>query len=255
MLGSKLMNSYHVVLLFAIFLVLSCEKKTTIEDFDEAKFGYDYFPLEVGKYWTYHVDSTIYDDEGATVVNSSSLIREEIVEKFEDLVGDEIYRIERSWRDSDSSSWKVTDVWATYKDKDRAYRTEENLKFIKFVFPALEGSRWDGNIFFDESTVITVLGESLKMFKGWDDYEILELDVAEELGGQNYQEVATVLQTDDEEGNTVERRFALEKYARGVGLIYKEYIILDTQSQEQDKPWLEKAEKGFVLKQTLIEHN
>lgn len=253
-MGYKSMKSLTLHLALLALLLASCEKK--VEEFDQAKFGYDYFPLEIGKTWIYQVDSTIYDDEGASVIETSAQVKEEIVESYQDEVGDTIYRIERFWRSSDTTSWKITDVWVAYSNGSQAFRVEENLKFIKFVFPAHEGIRWDGNIFFDKSsTIITVSGERLAMFRGWDEHRITSLDVSEEVGGNSYGQVATVLLTDDREENTVERRYALEKYARGVGLIYKENIILDSQQSQSSAPWTEKAEKGFILKQTLIEYN
>jgi hypothetical protein len=81
------------------------------------------------------------------------------------------------------------------------------------------------------------------------------LDQTESIGDLQFDKVAIVLLTDDGEENTIERRYALEKYARGVGLIYKEYEILDSQCSTCTEPWSEKAEKGFILKQTLIEYN
>lgn len=253
-MGYKAMKFLTLCTFFIALMFASCEK--IVEDFDPSKFGFDYFPLEIGKSWTYQVDSIIYDDNGASVIETSSQVKEEIVESYEDETGETIFRIERFWRDSDSTSWEVTDVWVAYANESQAFRVEENLKFIKFVFPALEGKRWNGNIFFDESsTIITISGESLAMFRGWNDARITSIDISEEVGRNNYNQVATVLLTDDREENTVERRFALEKYARGVGLIYKENIILDSQQSQSSAPWTEKAEKGFILKQTLIEHN
>lgn len=248
----------HLMVLALLVLVLglqSCEKKSVVEDFAESKFGYDYFPLELGKYWIYHVDSTIYDDIGATIIESSSQVREEIVEVYTDETGDEIYRIERFWRSSDSMQWVVTDVWVAYQNGLQAYRTEENLKFVKFVFPPAVGTRWDSNIFIDNATVVTVSGESLSMFAGWDEARIDAFDEPDQAGDVSYDNVATVILTDDDEENSIERRYALEKYARGVGLIYKEYEILDSQCSSCTGTWAEKAEKGFILKQTLIEHN
>jgi hypothetical protein len=67
--------------------------------------------------------------------------------------------------------------------------------------------------------------------------------------------VVTVQNADSE--NLIELRLAHEKYARGVGLVYRELWILDTQCIEDciGMTWEQKAEKGFILKQTLIDHN
>ena len=43
-----------------------------------------------------------------------------------------------------------------------------------------------------------------------------------------------------------------EKYAKDIGLIYKEMWILDTQKSESAAPWEVKAEEGFILKKSLV---
>ena len=243
-----------IFLLSLLLFIYSCEKQT--EEFDDEKFGYDYYPLAVGNSWTYQLDSTVYDDLGATVFSTSSQVRETIVEEYVDEIGDTIHRIERSWRQDEDDSWEITDIWVTHKNLDRVTRTEENLKFIKFVFPALEDKRWDGNIFFDDFVEITVSGEPINMFADWDDYELVTVDEPESINDITYDKIDTVLQTDsDTTANTLARRYAIEKYARGVGLIYKENIILDSQNADATIPWVNRAESGFILKQSLIEHN
>lgn len=244
------------IIIIGLSIFMSCTPKSEIEEFDEFRFGYDYFPLEVGKYWIYETDSTIYDDAGTSVYHRVSQVKEEIVEEFEDLTGETNYRIERFWRSADSLPWQVTDVWVASADADRAYRTEENLKFIKFVFPPRADKKWDGNVYIDETTIVYVAGESLEMFKNWgDEYEFQSVDVQESIGENTYENVATVLLTGDAVLDSIDRQYALEKYARGVGLVYKDYTILNTQCICPGQSWEEKAEKGFTLKQTLIEHN
>ena len=57
--------------------------------------------------------------------------------------------------------------------------------------------------------------------------------------------------------NLIELREAIEKYARNVGLIEKQMRILDTQCiiECEGEPWEVKAEKGFILKQRILEFN
>lgn len=240
-----------LIFVLVVLALVSCEKVN--EDFDLDR-GYDYFPLEEGRSWTYQVDSIIYDDDGARVDSSTSFVREEIVEEYVDALGDTIFRIERFWRGSDTSQWEIRDVWAAFTSEGQAFRVEENLKFVKFVFPPAVGKRWDGNIFFDESVEITVAGEPLIMYKDWNKYNLLSVDESESIAGKEYQNVATVLLTDDKEQNEIERRYALEKYARGVGLVEKHYIILDRQCDCSNIAWEDSAHSGFILKQTLIEY-
>ena len=235
---------------------------TTVEEID-LEFGYDYFPLEVGKYRVYQVDSVIYDPilRGTRADSSTTFIRDFVVDSFLDNTGQTRYRVERAERKSASQPWNIEKTVQLYLDDNRAFWVEDNLPFIKMVFPLKPGRRWNGNVFFDPTVEIPVAGESVQIYKDWS-YEILEIGEAAELGDLSFSEVATVQLADSE--NLIELRRALEQYARGVGLIYREYNILNTQcevccdsdfSSCEPLPWTEKAEKGFVIKQRLIEFN
>ena len=113
---------------------------------------------------------------------------------------------------------------------------------------------WNGNKFIDEGTVISVAGESVTIFKNWL-YEYRGTGESVEVGGQIYNDVVTVYQADEE--NLIELRLSYEQYARGIGMIYREMKILDTQCilPCEGETWEEKAEKGFIIRQTLREHN
>ena len=90
------------------------------------------------------------------------------------------------------------------------------------------------------------------MFKNWN-YRLREFAVADTIGGMNYDEVMVIEQANNE--NSIELRRAQEKYAKGIGLVYRELYILDTQciADCEGQTWEEKAEKGMILKQTLIQ--
>ncbi|MEL6865958.1 MAG: hypothetical protein AAFP19_16145, partial [Bacteroidota bacterium] len=70
--------------------------------------------------------------------------------------------------------------------------------------------------------------------------------------GMMFDSVATIYQADNE--NAIELRYSIEKYARNIGLVYREMRILDTQAIVDD-PWEEKAQKGFIIRQQITRHN
>lgn len=230
---------------------ISCEEKTGDLTID---LGYEYFPLDVGKYITYQVDSTLFDNEGMIVINTSSFVKEEITESFVDETGDTTYRIERFYKENLEDQWLITDVWTASRTTTQAFRTEENLRFIKIVFPPREGTSWNGNSFIDPSIEVEVAGDPIQMFKNWD-YSILSTDQAEFIGSRELEAVTTVQMADDE--NVIERRFAQEKYAKGIGLVFRRFEILDTQCIEAcvGLTWEEKAWQGFTMTQILLDHN
>lgn len=237
-----------VILVTSLFFSCSEESKML----DDALFGYEYFPVDTNKYWVYAIDRTIIDDNGATIINETEFVREAITETFVNGAGDSIYRIERSISDTQAGPYAITDIWTAERTLSAAFRTEENLEFVKMVYPINVGAQWEGNNF-DELIDINVADESVKVYKDWGDYECTAKGISLIVNGVEYLDVLTVVQGDF--SSDIERRYAVEHYAPGVGLIKKEMIILDTQCVCAGETWLEKAERGFTLSQNLVEHN
>lgn len=243
---------FAVAIPVSILWIFSC--KTTADDYI-ADAGYDYFPLEVGKYKIYEVDSTIFDPTGdSMVILSRVLIKEEITDTLTDHNGNLLYRIERYQRKADTLAWQISKVFTASVQDNKAIVTEDNLRFIRMVFPPKERKSWNGNAHFNPTLIITVAGESLEMFKGWS-YRIESQGVQDTVGTFIFDDVVTVQEADNE--NLIELRRAVAKYARGAGLVYRELWILDTQCIDAcaGQYWEEKAEKGFILKQRLISYN
>ena len=247
-------------LLLMVGCLFDCSEETEVFDRD---LGLDFYPLEIGKYKIYELDSIIYDPAAnfTRIDTFTSFIREEIADTLTDNTGNTVYRIERFIRKTMDDAWRIDRVFVMSIDENRAFWVEDNLRFIKLVFPFERGTTWDGNSFFDPTLIVTVAGESIEMFKDWS-YEVEDVQSNVEINGRNFEEVVTVNNATSE--NLIEQRTVTEKYARGIGLVQRELSILDTQCEIccnqdfancQSLPWEEKAEKGFVLKQRIIEFN
>jgi len=235
-----------LILLFTV-LFFSCEKREI--DTYQTDMGYDYFPITVGQYRTYAVDSVVYQKVGAPDTIFSQ-IKETIVEQLQD--GDySKYRVLREWRATENDAWQTNTVWWIIKENNRIIQTEENLKFIKLTFPVKANIAWDGNGFFDKRTIVKVGNENLEFFKEWD-YRVIGIG-AETINGSDYADVVQVEEADFE--TSIELRTSVAKYAKGIGLIERRQKILDTQCITCVTNWTEKAEKGVILTQTLIDHN
>lgn len=236
---------FSLFLLGFLFLS-SCENK--IEDYNPANSGSEYFPIEIGNTWTYQVDSIIYDKKGTQIDTVYHIVKETITESFEDNEGQTNFVIERF--NKIGVNWVNTDIWSTLKNDNHAIRNEDNLRFIKLVFPINENKYWDGNAFIDsDNIIIKIAGESIKLYERWS-YNYESVNKFEKIGDNNYDNVTTVEQVDTE--NSINKRYSLEKYAKGIGLVYKKMIILNTQNNDDTLPWEEKAEEGFILEQTLL---
>jgi len=238
-----------ILLLALTISIISCGEEVEVIDVDTIT---DYQPFEEAKFWVYQVDSTIYDDNGATIINTSSFVRETIKEQLSEDEQFVTHLLERSWKRNETDDWTITDIWSVSLADNKYIKTEENLRFLKIATPILQETIWEGNQF-DENIFCLIADDPIQKFKDWD-YKILEIGLSENIAGQDYSDILVIQQADSE--NVIEKRFSREKYARGVGLVQRTMEIYDTQCNVcEEDTWEEKAEKGFSLDQVLIDHN
>lgn len=250
------------VLLFSLLLLAACDRHAIEEPDPGTAAQYAYFPLEIGKYIIYQMDSTVYDyvPGGTIQFTARTFLREIVADTFRDNTGQLLYTIERAARSSDTAAWQPLTTWTAGRNAMQAIRTEDNLRFLRLVFPMSLRTDWDGNLWIDKTVEVEVAGETLRPFANWH-YSVDALDVPEQIGAFQFPEVLTVTEADDE--NLIERRFSKAQYAKGIGLVWREQWILDSQYCNQipppadcdTKPWEAKAEKGYILRQTVLEYN
>jgi len=236
--GTKQLFSKSMVVLIVVLLFGSgCSKD---ENFDP-DFKYAYFPVDTGRYVTYQVDSIVYDDFTGTVDTFQYQMREWMTSTFKDNEGRTNYRLERYFRQSDTTNWRISDVWFMLRTKERAEKIEENQRFIKLVFPPQKGLTWQGNRFIN-------ITDDIDYYEDWT-YEITEVDKEATYNGLQFDSTLTVDQVDKE--NQIEKTRGIEVYAKGVGMIYKEFLHLE--KQDVTAPWSE-AESGFILRMSVVDY-
>ena len=233
--------------IFLLFFI-SCTKNET----ETYPTGKAYYPLSIGKTLTYDLDSIIYDPiptGGVKIDTTHWQIREIIKDTFKDNAGMTQYRIDRLERKRGAIDWKISKVVTAAFSETNALRQEDNLRFIKFPLVFNKTTTWNGNIF-NDSTKIIIAGETLDMFsKNWM-YKIVSFGEKETINTQIFPDVLTVLAQTDAKILT-EKRYLLEKYAKDIGLIYREWHILDTQKLDTSVAWEKKAEKGVIVIQRI----
>jgi hypothetical protein len=191
-------------------LAFSCKKE---QDLSAIDLGYDYFPVNVGSFVEYKVDSTYY---GITVDQYSYYIREVIAEEFLDNTGQNVYRVERSIKHFSSQPWILTDVWTLKRTSTVGERVEENIRYVKMEFPVEEGATWKGNVY-------NTLGD-------WD-YQYANVNKPADLGLLEFENTVTVEQ--HKVSNLVEEQEFKEIYAKGVGLVFRKKKSVQIQSGSQ----------------------
>lgn len=239
---------YFFFLILLAFIYPGCESESI--KVDQSDLDLEYYPLGIGNKWEYKYDSIVYDESLGKVDTFSGYLLEELEEE----IRENTYIIQRSWRKAPNDSWIMTDRWTVSLDDNRIIKTEENLPFIKLAFPLTKGKSWKGNILFDESIVINVAGETLRPYINWN-YEIVSVNDIFSVNGLELEDIIVINQVNDT--SLVDLRYSEEKYAPNIGLVEKYIQILDCSCFDVslDIPWESKAEKGFILKQSLIKFN
>ena len=244
------MKKFFIPLSILTFFIVSCGSNE-VETLPEL--GSVYLPLSIGKTTIFDVDSVIYRQEikqGFVKIDTNSWqIQEILQDTFRDSEGNLSYRIDRFERKKGTLNWNVTKVFSTALTQKYALRNENNLRYIKFPNYFKEKTVWNGNIF-NDTVKIVANDDILELFSKQWTFTVLSFGKSEKIGNKLYEDVLTVQSQIDPKILT-EKRFVLEKYARGIGLVSKVEKILDTQKLDGNIEWEKRAEKGFIVKQTI----
>lgn len=204
---SKILIACFAVALMCSFV--SCKKDAEVD----TDIGYGYFPTQVGHWVIYEIDSTVYDD----FLNDTFVYRYQVKEilesEFVDNQGRPAIRVERYRRNFDSIlpydslPWYLSRVWSFTKTNTTAEKFEENQRFIRLAFAAVDGKTWDGNAY-------NTIGQ-------WN-YKYTEVD--ESFSIATFAFDSTCLVEQKREINAISHRTYYERYAKNVGLIEKNVI-------------------------------
>ena len=164
-----------------------------------------------------------------------------------------MYRLDVLFAMDTSLGWELISSFFIHKDETQFRKTENGLEFIKMVFPVRKNKSWDGNNRIAPKTELIINGESLLPFVDEWNYGYDYLDQQETVGTIFYDKVCKVTEVDNE--HALEKRYSTIKYAKGIGMIFKEQWILDTQIFDSSVPFVDKAQKGMILRQFLVSHN
>ena len=231
-----------VSFLVVVALLLFTCKKGSNDDFT-LDYQYEYFPVDSGRYWIYKVDSVRFVNGFSDTV--TFYVKELIESIYPDNTNRPTARIERFRSNDSMGTWAITDVWFANRNQITGEKIEENLKFVKILFPPKEGQTWKGNQFLQVTT-------NIEWIEDWT-YEVQSLNVPVTIGNMNFDSTLTILQHDNQIDfeNKLEKIFSTETYAKGVGMVYKELSYLE--KQDITAPWIEPAD-GFILKMTIVDY-
>ena len=237
----------------AVVLFLSACKKSS-EDFKTASIS-DYYPLKIGKYITYKLDSTIFINFGTTQVINSYEVKHVVDALITDNLGRPAYRIIRYIRKPPATAWLPDNTFMAVPTDFSMEFIENNFRFLKMKLPIADGYTWKGNSYIDTYS----LNSNVKYLNDWD-YTYDSLNLPAKVGTLTVDSTIKVSQRDEIIGNPSnpnsysERNIGEEKYAKGIGLIYRRFLHTEYQPPTPGHPGAySDASYGVTLK--MIDHN
>lgn len=236
------------LLLISLLIFLSNCKKDTVKTVD---LGKDYFPLEIGFWQEYKVDSVTFSDftDPVSIDTASYYLREIIESDYLDITNDTNYRVEQFKR-YENTSWEINNIFSQKATSMNIQKVENDLRFVKFVFPPEENKTWNGNIYLDVIDEPSLDFYNPNKFE-WE-YTMTAIDKNLQVGEFTFESCVTIVQIDEE--NLFEKKYSKEVYAKNVGLVYKELMILETQAAPSNAQFIERAENGFILTYTITDY-
>lgn len=183
-----------------LFLLSSCQSTVS----EPVASGYDYFPLETGRYVIYNVQEQQYK-LNAPPVERTYQCKEVIGAAYADVTGQPAYRLMRYRRATENQPWQADSVWSARLTGNEVIRTENGLDFVKLMFPVTNRLTWNGNRYNSSEPA---------------EYAMRNVGQAYYVVDKEFGETVTVVAQDDSTLVSQDKR--IDVYARQIGLIYKE---------------------------------
>ncbi|AFL85197.1 hypothetical protein Belba_2652 [Belliella baltica DSM 15883] len=185
-----------IPLLLILCALWSCQE---VDD-QNTDFGFDYQPLEVGLFWEYEVEQTIYFGENDSETNNF-YFRDKVDYSYLSEEGITVYVMLRE-RSANRSNWIGVGNYALFVRNNALVRMQDNERVVSLSFPPKMNKSWDSKIYSsNESDEFTI-----DLLGGY------------ELRSINYNQAVRVLQEmDDDEITFRDNRY--EVFVKGIGMI------------------------------------
>ncbi len=244
------MAKYVIGTLLIAALLVSCKKETD-SNFSVEPLS-DYYPLQVGKYITYNLDSTIFLSFGKKDSIMHYEAQDRVDAEITDNLGRKAFRVIRYLRKDASQDWVANNTFMVIPTGKTIEYLENNLRFIKLTAPIKQDYSWKGNSFLDTYSQYS----EIKYLDDWD-YTYDSVGVPLTINSITIDSTIKVAERDEFLGqdpslpNTeyAEKTYSVEKYGKGIGLIYREFLHWEFQSVNNN------SYTGYGIKMSIIDHN
>lgn len=212
----------------------------------------NYFPLTYGKYVTYNVDSIYYNEDLCTKYRVQCQLKYVVSDTFTDrsnFYNKLSYIVDVFYRPYDGGTWVPHSVITVNPTDNSLNWAQDNVKYIKMMFPVSEGLSWKGN------ANAPVGDPNFAYLKDWN-YQYRDVHKSYNTAYVNFDNTVTVLE-DDESVNypsvdssvSAHRTFSKAVYAYNVGLVYRELTYWTY------KPNNSQCVNGYSVVMQAVDHN
>ncbi len=210
---------------------LGCNKES---DLSPIEGDFDFYPMEIGQYRTYWVEEikfSLLDPD-----TSRYMLREVIADSIMNGNGVVKYLINR-YVAVDSINFELDSVWSVHKIAQSVIVTENNVPYVKLIQPVNLSVNWNGNAF-------NTLTDRTYYFQSAGEVENVRVDLSST-------ELIDVI-IEDIPANLVNQDERRETFAKGIGLVQKDYVTLGFCTLDCNSAG--EIQSGRILRQWLFEY-
>lgn len=214
-----------IVLGFAATILSSCKQNELLLPYLQIS---GYYPLETGKVFIYRMDSTSTTPFGGALQTNSYHIKDSFANSFLDNSGRVSFRVFRYISDTlEVQPWQYQISYYITPVTDGIELVDDNnLRYIKIKSPARDGFSWLGNSYIDTRSA----NSPYQYLDAWNYiYSHTDSQFTTMMGIVD--STITVEQRDETSPEGPfdpqfyqQRNFSKEVYAKGIGLVYKEFL-------------------------------
>ena len=245
------MTKYFTGLVFVSLFFISCKKEKEIFVSEPVN---DYYPLQVGKYITYDLDSTIFLNFGQKDTMVHYQAQDRVDAQITDNLGRPGYRIIRYIRSDTTGEWVSNNTFMAVPTENSIEYIENNLRFLKLELPIKQDFSWKGNSYIDTYSV----NSDVRYLDDWD-YIYDSIGVPLTINSLTIDSTLKVSERDEFLGQDPsipgteygEKNYSVEKYGKGIGLIYREFIHWEYQGPQSSSP----GYTGYGIRLSITDHN
>lgn len=218
------------LLVFVGLLVASCDETKEI---GPERLGYEFYPIKTGQYRIYEVEEVDFKITGFDTLTYQ--LRETIYDSIESI--DQVtYLIRRDTRNTQADEWQSVAVWSVTQVRTYLSVTENGMPYMKLTFPVDVGNEWNGN---------SLNSDSEQTYY----YQSVEQSLIDTIATEDHIRVVI----EDIVPNVTGVDLRNEVYAKGIGLVEKDYLTQETCTASSCGDALGEVVAGRSLKQILIE--